>query len=337
MLTARGKTKYLVDSSQQETNTTMLRPTNKAAFEKLLEPFRIQLEWMATTLEIDKIRWRDGSKVIEEINRLCTEHGHYAYETRDGKLRVTDDIGPGTGEPLVLGDNIVSFSAEQSEEDAKSEITVKGQRTPKDVWGEDAIVKPVKYVTDEWVQSYIPIVVQHFGDGTPEALERRGQFEANKRSAMSKRLSVEVFHVQSRSGEPWDIGTLHYVEVPPEGIFDVFECTAITYTVDAKGTLKTDLTLSPPPTNSAGKGGGLQAFASTGGAELLADGASRRSLLGVTFAPGSYPQPWSGPVLAIQGVAGVVGRLAGAVAAGLQAFAGANSDTPPPPLQLPEE
>ena len=67
-----------------------------------------------------------------------------------------------------------------------------------------------------------------------------------KRSSESKKITIEVFHVQSPSGAPWDIGNVHYVEVPPEGIFDMFECTQLTYHVNAEKELKTTLTLSPP-------------------------------------------------------------------------------------------
>ena len=67
------------------------------------------------------------------------------------------------------------------------------------------------------------------------AIERRARFEmAAKRSAKSKKITIEVFHVQTPSGSPWDIGDTHYVEVPPEGIFDVFEVTELELPVDAE-------------------------------------------------------------------------------------------------------
>ena len=73
----------------------------------------------------------------------------------------------------------------------------------------------------------------------------------NKRNSESKKITIEVFHVQSPSGQPWDIGNTHYVEVPPEGIFDMFECTELTYHVNAEKELKTTLMLSPPPSSGA--------------------------------------------------------------------------------------
>lgn len=331
-LSARGKTKRLVDSSHQVNKTNILKTNTREVMEKLLEPFDIQLEWLGTQVDLDKVRLRDGAKVIEEIRRVATENGYYIYETREGKLRVTDDVGPGQGDSLILGQNILSFSASQSEEEAQSEITVKGQRTPKDKWGEAAILKKTtKVIQDSWVPSYSPIVVQHYGDATEEALERRARFEANKRSSRSKEITIDVFHVMSQ-GAPWDIGNLHYVEVPPEGIFDTFECTAISYTITNDGDLRTTLTLSPPPTGQS-TASGLESFESIDNSTLV--GVSRQGALGVSFGPGQYPAPWSGPALATLAQPAIVGILQA-----LQGITGlervAKGDEPnTPPLTLP--
>ena len=47
-------------------------------------------------------------------------------------------MGGSGGDPLSLGRNILKFSAEQSEDENKSEIKVKGQRSKKEEWGEKA-------------------------------------------------------------------------------------------------------------------------------------------------------------------------------------------------------
>jgi len=290
-ITSRGKTKYLIDSSHQHPTTNMLQPTNREAVERLISPWKIKLEWMSATIKLDKVRFRDGARVVDELNRVATENGHFLYETRDGSLRFTDSTGGTVGEALILGKNILTFSAEQNEDQVKSRIKVKGQRTKKEVWGEAATVTTYKEIEDTDVGSLIPIIVQHYGDGTPEALERRARFEANKRSSASKTVTVEVFHVQQSDGSPWDIGTEHYVEIPPEGIFDVFECTALTYTVQNDKTLKTTLTLSPLPASAAA---GFAAGLSTIGLDP-AMGSARKAIAGVTFAAGKYPAPWSSP------------------------------------------
>lgn len=332
-LSARGKTKALVDNSHQVNKTNILKTNTREVLEKLIEPYNVQLEFLGTQVDLDKVRLRDGATVIEEIRRLATENGYYIYETREGKLRVTDDVGPGQGDSLILGRNILSFSASQSEEEAHSEITVKGQRTPKDKWGEEAILKKTtKVIKDSWVQTYSPIVVQHYGDATEEALERRAKFEANKRSSKSKEITIDVFHVMTQ-GAPWDIGNMHYVEVPPEGIFGAFECTGIVYSVTNSDELKTTLTLSPPPTGQAGGASGLESFAGLDDAALV--GTSRQGALGVTFGPGQYPSPWSGPVLQTltqPAIVEIAATLAGIT--GLERVAQGDEPTTPP-LTLP--
>lgn len=289
-LSARGMTKGLMDSSHKHKTGTILGAKTRNAVETLVKPFKVALDWRAPVFDMDKIRFRDGAAVQREVDRVCDEYGYWRYETRDGKLRVTDQAGPEFGEPLILGDNILSFDAMQSEEQANDEIVVKGQRTRKDMWGKDAIVSRVKRFSDSWVRSKPrPVTIQHFTDATDEALERRACYEINKRSAASKDIKIETFHVMQRSGAPWDIGMLHYVEVPTEGIFDVFECTGLSFTVAPDKTLKTQLTLNPPPAGCAQAVGG--AFS-----DAVAMGAARRAMAGITQSDdGSYPQRWSSP------------------------------------------
>jgi len=294
-ITARGKTKRLMDSSHQHPTTNMLKPTTKEVTEKLVEPWKIQLEWLGRVVKLDKQRFRDGTRVVDELDRLCGEYCYSMYETRDGKLRVTDGVGMGTGDPIILGYNIWKFSAQQSEDKAKSEVKAKGQRSPKDKHGEEAILKRFKKIQDSWVKDFVPLTIQHYGDGTDEELERRARFELNKRSSMSKTLNIEVFHVQTPSGAPWDIGQCHYVQVPPEGIAEVFECTQLTYSVGEKE-IKTALTLNPPP--SGGTGGAAGGFGLSSLMGMVSMAISQRASLGIKFVPGEYPAPWSPPQLA---------------------------------------
>lgn len=271
-LKARGKTKRLIDSSHDHETGTITNAKTKPVVERLVKNFNVQLDWRAPVHDMDKIRFRDGATVKDEVHRVGNEYGLYSWETRDGRLRVSDEAGPETGEPLILGDNILQFEAEQSEDALNSEIKVKGQRTKKDIWGKEAVNRE-KRLRDPSVKDYAPLTVQHYTDASDEALDRRARFEANNRQSASRHVTIEVFHVQSRSGLPWDIGTLHYVEVPPEGVFDVMECISLTYTVDAEKRLTTRLTLAPPPASaSSGAAGGL-ALGSLGGAAATALGA----------------------------------------------------------------
>jgi hypothetical protein len=248
---------------------------------------------------MDKARFRDGAKVMDELHRVALEHCYFMYETRDGKLKVTDGVGTdsGSGDPLILGQNILEFSAEQSEDEAKDKIKVKGQRTKKDIRGKKALEKTHKTVQNKGVKTPAFLGVQLYADATPEALERRARFEMNKRNSMSKKITIEVFHVQTPSGQPWDIGNLHYVQVPPEGIFDMFECTELEYHVNAEKELKTTLTLSPPPSGGSDGGGDGGGFGLGALTSMMNIGAAARSQAGITISADTYPDPWTAPML----------------------------------------
>lgn len=253
--TARGKTKYLIDSSHQHPTGTMIRPTNRDVFEKLLEPWGIDLVWEADVIDLDRIRFRDGGRVVDEIRRIAAQCSLYVYEDVQGRMNVSDKVGTVTGEPIVLGRNILSFSTDQSEGSERSQITVKGQLTSPESWGESAVIPTIKTVKDSVVESFIPIVVQLFGNATPELIDRRIQYEANKRTSKSKKVTVEMFHVQQTDGRPWDIGGLHLVSIPPDGVNDLMEITDLTYNVGINS-LTTTITLSPPPAKAKSNGDG---------------------------------------------------------------------------------
>ena len=328
-LSARGKTKRLMDSSHQHPTTNMMQPTTKEVVEKLVEPWKIETEWKGEVIKLDKVRFRDGNRVIDELNRVATENCYFMYETRDGKMRVTDGVGSeggeGQGDPLILGQNIITFSAEQSEHNAKSKVKVKGQRSDKHKWGQAALHKTFKETRNHAVKGHSPLTVHHAGDADDKTLERRARFESNKHHSDSKKITVEVFHIQSPSGQPWDIGDTHYVEIPPEGIFDVFECTELTYHVDHEKTLKTTLTLSPPPSGGAeGSSGGFGLSSLN-----MSMGDARRSQAGISSVADQYPASW-GPAQ--------LSELPFMTLAEAAAQPPPEDDEPPPkapPLQLP--
>lgn len=247
--TARGKTKYLVDSSHQHKTGTVLRPTNRSLFETLLDPFGIDLVWEAEEIQLDKQRFHDGGLVVDELQRIAEQTSLFTYENRLGQLVVRDSTTSAAtvGESLILGRNILTFSTDQAEDTQRSQVQVKGQRIEKELWGDVAVLPTLQTTKDALVNSFIPITVQLYGNATEELLERRANYEANKRAAQSKRVEVTVFHVQQTNGVPWDVGDQHYVEIPPVGVQGIMEVLDVEYSVDATNILQTRLTLSPPP------------------------------------------------------------------------------------------
>lgn len=292
-LTARGSTKYLIDASHRHPTTNIADTTNKTVIETLTNGQPVEIDWRATEIKLPIVRFRDGSRVLDELHRVCNENCHYIYEGRDGRLIVTDTASEEHGDDLILGKNILSFSASQSEDRANSEIVVKGHRTGNDIWGEDAVIERERTLKDDWVQTTTPLVIQHYGDATDEALERRGKFEADKRAAESKRVVIDVFHVQNPSGRAWDIGVLHYVEIPPEGVFDVLECSALKYEVTPNA-IKTTLTLTPPPAPEV-KGSKQSSLTKPAapGADNVSNATTRRAQSGAGSIEGQYPDRWT--------------------------------------------
>lgn len=252
-LTCRGKTKYLVDSSHGHPTGTMLRPTTRSVFETLVTPWEIEMDWEASTDQLDKVRFRDGGIIAQELYRVAEATSLYMYETREGKLRITDGPGNIIGEDIVLGKNILSFSTEQAEDLERALVVVKGQKIAKEVWGDAAVIRTIAASTIPDTTTLSRTVVQLYGDATPELLNKRIQYESNRRNAASRKIELTVFHLQQSTGEPWDLGTLHNVSIPPAGVNGSFEITDLEYIVTADKTLETKLTLSPPPSRYQGE------------------------------------------------------------------------------------
>lgn len=301
-LTARGQAKRLIDSSHQHKTGSMLKTTNKKVIEELIKPFKIKLDWQAKEIDMPVVRFSDGGTVFTELQEIANETCIYLYETRDGKLRAIDKPGSQMGEPMILGQNILDFDAEQSESKANSTIVVKGQRSDPNIHGKDAVQR-VKILKDNWVPSDIPLTIQFYGDATDEALERRGKLEADQRAQQAKNIRTTMFGVLQQSGQPFDVGNLHYVEIPPEGVFEVLECIEVEYTVDASGTYQTVCTMAPPP--SSGVSGGASKTSSLtqeslpGYSDAQALGAARRAQFNISLEPGSYPLSWGPASLAV--------------------------------------
>ena len=288
---ARGMTKRLVGSSHYVEDACLPGATCRSTISKLIEPFGVRLDWQAPDYDLDVVTFRDGGLVYQEIDRVATENALYAYETRDGVLRVTDRPGAAMGEALIMGDNILEFETEQGEDDANQEVVVKGRRRKKGIRGQEAVMRKVK-LRDSSIRSQSRLTIQGYGDGTDAALERRGKFEIDRRAQMVKNARIQVFGVLQRDGSPWDIGLLHHVRIPSEGIDEVLECISLTYTVNNDKTIHTVLTLAPPPSGAVS--GGIGSIAGLAGVAI--GGAAAGSRIGRPGNDnGKYPLPWGPP------------------------------------------
>ena len=90
-LSARGKTKRLVDTSHKE-EKTILNVTNREIFSRLMAGTRVSLDWQASVTNVGRFRLHDGGRVFDELRRVCELTYLYMYETTNGKLKVVDKI-----------------------------------------------------------------------------------------------------------------------------------------------------------------------------------------------------------------------------------------------------
>jgi len=304
-LTARGKTKYLVNCSHQHPTGNIRNSNNRNIAEEIIKDYNIELDWNAKEIDISNHVLLDGGRAVDELHRLCNENCHFIYETRNGKLRITDEPLEEYGIPIILGENIIEFNAEQSENDAHSKIRIRGHRNSDDTWGEEAILEREQVVEDKHVQSFSPITLEHSGDGTDESLARRAKWEADSRTAQCKRVQVSLFDIAAQDGMPFDIGLLHYVEIPPEGIYDVLECIELSYSV-SRDKVNTTLVLAPPPSKIVsgrslypGISGNALLEPVSAINEMISLASSKKASSGITYANNSYPQNWGSAELSV--------------------------------------
>lgn len=281
-VTARGKTKRIIDSSHAHKTGSMKQVSPSNIIAELAKPFGVEVDDQAgETDKVERAVFRDGASADSEITRWGTEANLETFETREGKLAIRKPGNEPRGVDLVLGVNILEFSADQGEDTGNSEITVKGQRTDPKIHGKDAINRKLQAKLPGNM-SFSPLVIQLTGDATDVRLKNRAKVETRKRQEGDKEITIDVFHVQSPTGEPWDINVVHYVEIPPENIFDDFVVNELTYEVHEKDKLKTTLTLVPA-TKAEGKGGR---------SDSKAKGDAQRAALGVKNDPKLYPDTW---------------------------------------------
>lgn len=301
-ISARGKSKDLIDSSHDHKTGTKLGAKTRSTAEELVKNFGIKLDWRAGDYDLDKMRFRDGGAAIDELQRIGNENGFHIWENRDGTLRVQEGATGEFGEPLIVGVSITEFSTHRAEDSQNSSIDVKGHSTKKGARGKAAVNRRKKKKV-KGVGRHRPMTIQHYGHGSDEALDRRARFEADKRAMASKGAEVTVFHVMPRTGGYWDIGKLHQTVIPSEGIFEVMECTGLHYYVDHEKVFKTVLTLNPPP-GSAGSGAGAGLGGISGRAEGVgrsdeaAAGAALATQHGYEPKSGEYPDGWGTTELA---------------------------------------
>jgi len=250
-IAARGKAGALVDSSHANQNGYYKDATLQDIVEDLVAPWGIGVDWRAQDVDVPRHRLRDGAYVVDELHRLGEAFSLYMWEGADGRLVVTDGPSQQYGEPIVLGKNILSFTTDHLGDFDRHRIVVKGQRVLPEAWGAEAILPVEATVANTAFRGNSAIVVQHYGDGDSDQLNKRVRYEASRRNSMSKNIRLTVFNVTQQNGQPWDIGVQHFVSIPPAGVSGMFEIVELTHKVNNDQSIATELVLAPPPLPAA--------------------------------------------------------------------------------------
>jgi prophage tail gpP-like protein len=242
-ITCRGKTKQLINSSHKHEKGMKKKTKTKEAIDELVQPFGVNVKYESEdNIEMERIVFRDGMPVYNEIHRLTREHNKLAFEAVDGTLLITEDSKGGNGQDLIVGKNVIKFNTEQSEEDGNSEITVKGQRTGMEYQGNEAINRKVVH-QDPMFKNYSPLTVQLVGDASDERMEARLKMERARQVQDSRSVTFEVFYVQD-DGSEWDLNKTHYTEISSESLFTEMVVTELEYQ-GSPTEISTSITLSP--------------------------------------------------------------------------------------------
>lgn len=308
-ISATGKTRRLIQSSHKHKTGSFYDADSQKIVQELIDPWPIDLDWQAESRDVGTWRLEDGGTVVDQIHTLGNEKAHYLWEGRDGRLICSDGTLGQQGEALIMGRNILDYSAEQKTDHQNAEYEVKGQRNRK-AWGKAAVNRK-KTLKNSDNKADTKLSIQAYGDGDDDTLERRAQFEADNRNAADKQVRIGLFGLAQSDGTPWDVGLEHYVEVPSENVYDAMECTELTITTDGEKEFGTQLTLTPLPSKSGGAG--LAGVAGRSGAQAIA--AQRRQQLGIKPVAGRYPSSWGPPdLVAVAEEAAVVTQAVGLAA-----------------------
>lgn len=222
--------------------------------------------------------------VDKEIKDIWRDRGFLVYGDHEGKIRVEGDEEGETGCDLIVGVNVMKYSASQSDEKKRGKIKVKGTRVltketnRKGTITPDGSAKMKTKIESEWV-------VWAMGDQTPESLKKRAKFESNRRDAASKEVEITTFGWLAPNGQPYRVNGKHYTEVPSESVYDMLRIKDISGSAK-KTEVEVEVTLAPIKGLSNTLGGGQSALGK-------ARAAIRRNQVGAKLKEGEYPSPWN--------------------------------------------
>lgn len=244
-IAGRSKTADLIDCSAAPTQQTGKTLTGIA--ESLAAPFGISVvdNGAPDTTVIDA-QPEHGETVLACLNRLLGQVQTLAYDDPAGNLVLGSVGNIQAATALVLGENIISCSAERSVRDRFSSYQVTGQRPGSDDdFGETTISAVKQVIRDTGVTRYRPITLQQTGTATTSTCQARGEFEARQRAAKTRETTYTVQGWRQGSGALWAPNMRVIVWDPLSGFNnEALVIAEATYSLDENGS-KTEMRVGP--------------------------------------------------------------------------------------------
>ncbi|MGE3645451.1 MAG: hypothetical protein AB7F96_16505 [Beijerinckiaceae bacterium] len=220
----------------------------------------------------------------KEIKNIARDRGYLVYADHDGHIRVESEDAGDTGCDLIVGENIIEFNVGQTQEKKRGKIKATGTRVLSKETNRKGTLTPQGIVQMKNVKIEGDWVVWVDGDHTPKSVKRRAKYEANRRDAASKTVSVTTFGLTAPDGKAYRVNNQHYVEVPSESVYDMLRLKSLEFTA-SKDEITTTLSLGPIKSLTNKLGG------ASGAAK--AKSAVKRQQAGAKIVPGQYPEDWN--------------------------------------------
>lgn len=273
-LQGRTRTGNLVDSSATHKTGQWDKVKPSQVVRDIADPFGVEVSVQRDVQEIVKrFILRDGESAERAIRRISREFGMIPFSDEEGRLVIARPGARGVGEPLVLGRNILTWTATMDLKVLHSHVIAKGQAITDDhMYGRPA-THIVAAVRDETVAAYRPLIIPMWGDATPDRVRRRAWIEALRRQGESLRVTVEVpGFTDAVTGDLYRPNVRHHVAIPPDGVDVTLVAKSVSFRM-GPNEARTTIELVPEQAFSDGSEAGVPK--SKGGRRLTKRGRRR--------------------------------------------------------------
>jgi prophage tail gpP-like protein len=198
-VSGRDATGDLVDCSAPSTQFALFTLAEIA--EQLCQPYGIGvINRAGRGLPFQRMKNNEGDTVFEALEAAARCRGVLLLSDGQGNLVISRVAGQRVRTPLVLGENILSMSAQFSDRDRFSEYTIKGQTVGTDDWSGESAAQPAGRAVDKAITRHRPLTVLAEEQADGATAQERAEWERNVRYGRSRSLSVTVQGWTNESG-----------------------------------------------------------------------------------------------------------------------------------------